>query len=279
MGGGVDKGLHRRRHRLCRSHSQVIQHQFGHRVRPGGVVHRRGRRALRDRAAEQAGRGRGGEQCSDDPAAGRFAEQCHLLRVAAERRDVLLHPLQGPQHVAESEVGVEPPVTRVEPAQFQEAERTHPVVQGDDDRAAAVPGVRGTGHQRPGVIQRLTPRAEDVGAAVHPHQDRQPGAGHTARWSPYVEEQAVLRCPGAGTHRYRALGLRAHRAVTGCVGHLGPRLGPHRRPPAKLTRRRGRIADPLPSAHAPVVDAPDRSGVGVDDGVAGRATRCARRTR
>ena len=95
---------------------------------------------------------------------------------------------------------------------------TDPIVHGDDDRFAV-------GGQHPTVVERLARRADDVGAAVHPHHHRLAVAGRGVRRRPDVEGQAVLILRRAEVDRdSRVDGLRADEAVAACVGDGGPRL-------------------------------------------------------
>ena len=57
--------------------------------------------------------------------------------ISAERGDVVAHPAQRRQHVAQPEIGVEPATWGVELGQVEESERAEPIVHGDDDRFAA----------------------------------------------------------------------------------------------------------------------------------------------
>ena len=51
---------------------------------------------------EQPLRQRRSAQHADGDPAGRFAEDCHLVRVAAESSDILLHPLETRDHVQQA---------------------------------------------------------------------------------------------------------------------------------------------------------------------------------
>ena len=73
-------------------------------------VRRGGRGALGDRPVEQAARSGYRHQRRHRDAARRLAEDRHVAGVAAERGDVVAHPLQRRDLVAEAEVGVERPL-------------------------------------------------------------------------------------------------------------------------------------------------------------------------
>ncbi len=175
---------------------------------PADVVNRRGRRTLRDRGGEQTLGRRAGEQRGDDARARRFAEQGDTVGVSAERGDVVAHPAQRREHIAQTEIGVETASAGVELGQVEESERADPVVHGDDDRVA-VCGQHST------VVQRLARRAEDVGPAVHPDHHRLAVTGRGVRRRPDVERQTVLTLRCAEIDRdSRVDGLRADRSRT-----------------------------------------------------------------
>ena len=178
---------------------------------------------------EQALGGRAGEQGGDDARARRFAEDGDTVGVSAERGDVVAHPAQRRQHVAQPEVGVEPATRGGELGQVEEAERAEPIVHGDDDHLAAA-------GQYPTVVERLARRAQDVGAAVHPHHHRLVVTRSGIRRRPDIEGQAVLALRRAEVDRDSGVdGLRADAAETGGVGDVGPGCGRfgarHRRSP------------------------------------------------
>ena len=152
----------------------------------------------------------------------------------------------------------------VERGQVEESERTEPVVHGDDDRLAA-------GGQHPTVIERLARRAEDVGAAVHPHHHRLAVTGRGVRRRPDVQRQAVLTLRRAEVDRdSRVDGLRADEAVR----WLRRRRSVHgagglRRPPPQVADGRSGVRHALPRGHPTVVSATDRAAGGLYQGVVG----------
>ena len=83
------------------------------------VGDQRKRRTLRDRTAEQPLAERAGQQRQDRGGTGRFAEHGDVLGVAAEGADVVAHPLQGRNLIAQREVVVE---ARTEITEFEAAE-------------------------------------------------------------------------------------------------------------------------------------------------------------
>jgi hypothetical protein len=144
-------------------------------------------------------------------AAARLAERDDVARIAAERGDVVAHPLQGHDQVEIADIAA---VGQVRPAQVGQvavAEHVEPVVDGHHHHVAA-PG------QVDPVIERVRARAVGVGAAVHIDHHR-PLLAVSRRRGPDVEEQAVL----AGV--LRDLALRAGRAVGQGVDHARPGLG------------------------------------------------------
>ena len=126
-----------------------------------------------------------------------------VVRVAAERGDVALHPAQRGLLVQEPERA-----RPVQPWQAEEAEDPEPVVDGDHD-------------QRPGLGEAarvgVAARARVEPAPVDPHQHRQPGVGRGPGGHGDVEREAVLGgAPGRGV---RGAGRG------GELGTPGPRLG------------------------------------------------------
>jgi len=90
-----------------------------------GRGHLVGRTTLQDCPAEQPLRAGHGEQHADAHRTGRLTEDGDVGGVAAERGDVLLHPLQGGDLVEQTQVGVAVAVAEVE-----EALGTETIVQG-----------------------------------------------------------------------------------------------------------------------------------------------------
>ncbi len=86
----------------------------------------RERAALRDRPAKEAARGRGGEQRGDACRAGRLAGDRHLLRVAPEGRDVVAHPRERRDLIADPEVARDPRLAAQGAAEIDEAQAAEP---------------------------------------------------------------------------------------------------------------------------------------------------------
>ena len=216
---------------------------------PGGAlarVRRGGRRALGDRPVEQAAGSGYRHQRRHRDAARRLAEDRHVAGVAAERGDVVAHPLQRRNLVAEAEVRVERPLGGGIAGDVGEAERAEPVVERDvDDVAGAderVPGV--PRHGRGSDAERT---------AVDPHQHGPRRAGRRRR--DHVGRQAVFAHRGAAARAEQvepATLLRRHRAERGRVAHSRPRLRWPGRPEPPLPRRRRRVRDAAPHAQVTV---------------------------
>ena len=92
--------------------------------------------ALDDCVMNEAFCERGREQNPDRNPAGRLAEDRHVGRVAAERSNFILHPLQRGNHVVEAEVALGL-VALGEHRVGQVAECPEPIVDRDDHHVAA----------------------------------------------------------------------------------------------------------------------------------------------
>ena len=196
------------------------------------------------------------EQGGHQAGAGGLAEERHPRRVPAEGGDVVLHPLQGGQHVAQSDVRVERARGPVEDGEVEEAEGAQPIVHRHDHHVAAV-------GQSVAVVERLAARPEHVRPAVQPDHHRF-GLGTGRR--PDVQRQAVLVLAGAeveGNAGQR--GLRTGETELGGVGRLGPPLGRLRCPEPQVPDRRRRVPDALEHVDPATVDAADRAVTGVDN--------------
>ena len=181
--------------------------------------------ALRDGAVEQALRLRRRAQHADGDAAGRFAEDRHLVRIAAEGRDVLLHPLQAGDQVLQAIVARN--VMRRLGAQLrvrQETERSDAV--GDADQDHAFPGQMLT------VVDRGRGGAEGEPAAIDPDQHGH-AVGGGLRGRPYVQIQAILAHARPG-----ARPLDRIRGELGGRPHALPLRGGLRCAPAEVAHRR-----------------------------------------
>jgi hypothetical protein len=158
------------------------------RGRVGAAQAQAGRVALGDGRAEQPAAARRDHVQIDRRAARALAKQRHLLRVAAERGRVALHPVQ--RRLLVEEAGV-----RLHAGHREEAQRAQPVVDHHHDRVGAV-------GQHAAVVQRAAGRALQERTARHEHHHRQQlvacSIACTARSSSssgrheHVEVQAVL---------------------------------------------------------------------------------------
>ena len=125
--------------------------------------------ALDDRAAEQPFGERRSDQRSDRHRAGRFAEHRDVGGIAAERRDIVAHPLQGENLVAQAEV-CRAAVER------QETFDAEAIIDRDADHARSRKGAA--------VMTGAILVAEYPGAAMNEHHDRK--ADTAALRRPYV---------------------------------------------------------------------------------------------
>ena len=215
--------------------AQVLDHEFdagdqlGHRHRGQGLCRGRDlqgfrgrgrdalrlrrrevvlRRALGDRALEQALRRRHAHQQHHALRAGRLARQRDLARVAPEGGDVALNPLQRRHRIQQPAVGRHP-------WHVHEPIDAHAVVHGDHDDALARKGTA--------VVPALGRVHAVVRTAGEPDQHR---CVARSRRGPDVQRQVVDLAGQATTGCTR--GLRRHRAVCRRIAHAGPhgcRLG------------------------------------------------------
>ena len=252
--GGLERGGSPR---VVGVDAQLAEEAARHLLGPRGAVHARRGGGLRDRAVEQPPRGRRREEGGDQPGARRLAEHRDPVGVAAEGRDVALHPAQREQHVLEGEVAVEAGVGQ-RAREVEEAEGTQTVVHRDHDDPARR-------HHRRGVVQGLARRSERIRAAVQPHHDRPAGLRGVGR-RPHVQRQAVLVLHGLVAERNRGVQrLGADGAEGGGIHFpLGIRGG-ERVAPASIAGGRDGEADAAPGEHRTVEEAPEGSG-GSGDG-------------
>ena len=199
---------------------------------------------LQDRTLEQAARQPRDHVGHDRTAAGRFAEQRHLLRIAAEQRDVALDPLQRRELIQIAIVAAR--IAGRFPGQGRmgkEAEAAHAVIHADDDDAL--------GGQRVGGILR--------GVSVHQRAAMDPdhhgqGRVRCRGRPPDVQRQAVLRFG-------QIVGLHAGGAERSRIEHRCPGLNRLRHPPAQFSDRRRGIGNALEADDAVGFDAAHRAAV------------------
>ena len=98
------------------------------------VVNRRGWRTLGDRGAEKT---LGAGIASNVVTIPAPADSPNTVtrRIAAERGDIVTHPAQGGQNVAQTDIGIEPASAR-QLGQIQKAEHPDPIVHRNDDDVA-----------------------------------------------------------------------------------------------------------------------------------------------
>ncbi len=202
-------------------------------------------------------------------AARRFSEDGHALRIAAEGRDVVLHPLQRELLVEDAVVaGDAGGGLGAERRVREKSERADTVVDRDHHDVARV-------HELGRVV--VVALADLEGAAVDPHHDRTLpsqvalGDGLAVRRVD-VQEEAILVVVGRLAERARPLRAAAAERARVARRHPGRvRLG--RRPAQRSDRRLGvRDAEELEHARA------DDAGHGTDRRVGGDGLRvgCAR---
>ena len=162
------------------------------------VGDQRQRRALRDRAAEQAVGGRAGQQRQHRCRTRRFAEHRHPVGITAERGDVVAHPAQRRELVAQAQVVVEPVA---EVAELESAEHAEPIGDVDDDDVAV-------GGQPGAVVELQLTRAVDERAAGNPHHHRQ-RAGRVGRPHRDASDTPRRGSSGRRVHRRRTTGPAA----------------------------------------------------------------------
>ncbi len=198
------------------------------------------RRALGDRAREQAVGDRGGQQRQHRRRTRRLPEHGHPVGIATERGDVVPHPIQRGDLIAQAQVVVE---SLTEVAEFETPEHADPVGDVDDDDVAV-------GGQPGAVVQLQLSGAVDEGAARNPHHHRQRTAGvrrpHRDCQAGLVTDLGVV-APAPDERS----ALRRKRSVLDGVTHPRPRLKRGRREEAAFADRLLGIGDAPPHPHAP----------------------------
>ncbi len=193
------------------------------------------RTALRDGAMKQPLRRGHAEERAHLAGATRLPEDRHVVRIAAEVRDVVANPLEACDDVAHAGVAGVGVLLAAEPREMDEPERVHAVGDADHDDVVTAREIRTVIRDRAGRSARITP-------AVQPRHDWTSGASRGAR-RPDVQVQAVF------THRLAARerlplgnirGLRLRRTMTERerLAHAGPGRNLERREEASRPRRR-----------------------------------------
>ena len=208
-----------------------------------------------DGAHEEALGGLGCGQHLHRHGAGAFTEDGDIPGVAAEGRDVLLHPLQGGDLVHQAVVAEPAPVgvlggqSRV----GEVAEATQAVV--DRHHHDATPG------QRRPIVEWHAARTADERAAVDEHHHRFAGFWRLGGRED-IEEQAILALrPHLSPGIVAEMRLRAGRAVGEHRAHAGPGLHGLGRAPAKGAGRSRRVGDAPKDGDIAVRCALDHTGV------------------
>ena len=243
-GGHQLIGRHARQRRPVARRQPEDRHQpVGRALRLGDRVHVHAT-ALHDGAPEEPGRARRAHQRRDAEATGRFPEDRHVVRVPAERRDVVPHPGQGSQLVAEAPVPHRAVWAR-QAAVTEEPEGSQPVVERHDHDVTPA-------HEASTPVEEDRAAARREPASVDPHHDRAAGGGRRLvgqRGGPHVQRQAVLalwlRRRGVRRARDAGDGPRLGRdgAERRCVANPVPRIGRLRRAPAQFADGRSGVGN------------------------------------
>ena len=204
-------------------------------------------RALRDRAREQPASGRCCHEGGDGVASGRLAEDRDVSRVASECGDVVAHPLEGGDLVAQAEVVLDGALRRRILAEMEPSERPEAVVETDVDDSSAA-------HEALALAGKVLRRSRAVAAAVNEHHDRQGEAAFGG--SEHVDGEAVLAGGDlwARTAKLTVVELRRDLAVPAGVADTRPRDDLRRTAEPKLPHRRSRVVDPPPGQRRSVAD-------------------------
>ena len=217
--------------------------------------------ALADRAVEELAGARRTEKCADAHGACRLTEDRHLAGIAPEAVDVVAHPLESGDLIAQAGVAGVTELLAADPAQMHVAQRAQAVVDRDHHDVAAarqvLPFVDGGGT-----------RADQKATAVDPHQDRTPRTVEARR--PDIEGEAVLGLPGtAGVQEaeQRYARLDGNGAGARRVPRPLPRLRRLRRPEAAGARGRARKGNPPEAANSTDFGSANSAVAGVDLGV------------
>ena len=192
-------------------------------------------------------RARHREQARDRGRARAVPEQRDLAGVAAERVDLVAHPLEPGAQVEQPEV------------RREEAERPEPVRERHHDQIAAA-------REPAPAHARLAGRALGEAAAVHEDEHRPRHAVEARR--PEVEREAVLallRRALAGQRREVRGVLRRRGRGLAALAHPRPGLGGRRRAQPQRADRRARERHAAERGDAAIEPAANSTGARVDD--------------
>ena len=238
------------RHRGRHDAAQDLHELRGPHTGLRGRVDRARRGALRDGPGEQPLGRRRGEQGDDGVPACRLPEHGHVAGVAAELGDVVLHPAQHGDLVAQSEVALDRALRGRVPREVEVAERPQPVVEAHVDGAVRQ-------HEALALARELLRGALGVAAAVDEHHHGQ-RTGDLGRHL-HVDGQAVLigregcgRTPQTPPKRLRRLGTEPRR-----VADPLPRHHRSRSPEPQLPHRGRGVRDPPPRVDLALVNTDD----------------------
>ena len=187
------------------------------------------------RRKSPAARGTASSAATRAPTGG-LAEDGDPVRVPAEGRDAVAHPLQRGDLVEQAPVGRRA-------LDLAEALESHPVVEGHHDDAAVA-------CEPPAVVLGQARHADLVAAALDPHHDRQARTGLGVR-RPHVDRQpVVIRRRRRRRVHAEVAGLRRWGPERGGLAHPAPRPGRPRGGEAELTDRRLGERDAAEDGHA-----------------------------
>ena len=186
----------------------------------------------------------GGEQ-ADFRGAARLSHDRHVRGIAAEVRDVVVHPLQGGHDVEHPDVARTAVFLAAHGCEVGESERVEPVVHRAEDDVAVAGDVLAV------VAVLLDAVAACEAAAVEPHEHRT-ALAVVEGGRPYVQTQAVFAhqvvVPVVDEHRVGfgapvVVALRCRSAVGHCRAHALPRFGRSGRHEAVFAARVGAVGD------------------------------------
>ncbi len=201
------------------------------------------RAALADRFVKEPARARRRHECAHRERSRRLPEDRHVARIAAERGDVVAHPLER-RDLIEHPVVARRAAARLarELGVREETERAEPVVDRDEHDVPL--------RERLAVVPRFGAGASLKPSAVDPHHHRQTIGGRLCR-RPEVQRQAVL-AQVLEDDVAEDLSLQAAWPERRGVANALPRLHRARRLPAQRSNRRRGIRNRLEDPDAAV---------------------------
>jgi hypothetical protein len=184
-----------------------------------------------------------------------LTENDPALWIFAERRDVVMHPVQRCYLVEQAIIagGVVPGFFR-EFWMNEEAEDSQPVVHGDHDHALL--------RQISAILPRFRRGACNESSTVDPNHYRQLRTRRLCG-NPYIQGQAIFAAGGiAKSHVAENIALQAVRAEVCGLADAGPFRGSHRRLPAQIADWRHGVRNSKERSDRTVLLALDHSRLG-----------------